>query len=300
MNRRLRNTHLKSQVNKLLEFKLNPHKYHQTLKTMIGRTKNQTIPPLETIDGQTVTDDIQKANTLNDFFVSQTRLNTDTLSLPKEPFCRTMIPALEDIQVTEAEVLKLINSLDANKATGSDNLPVKIIKLIAIIILEPLCRLYNKSLRLGIFPHTWKEAIVVPIYKSKGSASDPQNYRPISLLPSLSKILEKIVFNRIYEHLTTHQLLTEKQSGYRPKHCTQLQLMYLTHNLYKSLDTGRDTTAVFLDISKYFDKIWHDGLIFKCKHEFYISGNLLSWLKSYLTNRGQKSRSKTSTQTSRH
>ena len=90
--------------------------------------------------------------------------------------------------------------------------------------------------------------------------------------------------------MSNHQLLTEKQSGYRPHHSTQKQLMYLTHNLYNALDKGRDTTAVFLDISKYFDKIWHDGLIFKCKHEFYISGNLLSWLKSYLTDRHQKVR----------
>ena len=64
--------------------------------------------------------------------------------------------------------------------------------------------------------------------------------------------------------------------------------MHLTHNIYKSLGMGQDTTAIFLDISKYFNKIWHDGLIFKCKHEFFISGSLLFWLKSYLTNRGQK------------
>ena len=290
LNRRLRNAHLKMQVNKLLGSKLNPHKYHQTLKNIMGRTKNQTIPPLETVDGETVTDNTQKANILNDFFVSQTQLHTDALSLPEETPNIRQIPFLEDIKVTEAEVLKLLNNLDVNKSTGSDNLPTKIIKLTAIIILEPLCRLFNKSLRMGLFPLTWKEATVTPIFKNKGSASDPENYRPISLLPCLSKILEKIVFNRIYEHSITHHLLTEKQSGYRPHHCTQLQLMYLTHNLYKSLDGGRDMTAVFLDISKYFDKIWHEGLIFKCKNEFFISGSLLSWLNSYLTDRRQKVR----------
>ena len=290
LNRRLRNAHLKMQVNKLLGSKLNPHQYHQTLKNIMGRTKNQTIPPLETVDGETVTDNTQKANILNDFFVSQTQLHTDALSLPEETPNIRQIPFLEDIKVTEVEVLKLLNNLDVNKSTGSDNLPTKIIKLTAIIILEPLCRLFNKSLRMGLFPLTWKEATVTPIFKNKGSASDPENYRPISLLPCLSKILEKIVFNRIYEHSITHHLLTEKQSGYRPHHCTQLQLMYLTHNLYKSLDGGRDMTAVFLDISKYFDKIWHEGLIFKCKNEFFISGSLLSWLNSYLTDRRQKVR----------
>ena len=156
---------------------------------MVGRARDQTIPPLETADGETITGNTQKANTFNDFFASQTRLNTDGLSIPDEPFNIRQIPTLENIQVTEAEVLKILISLDVNKSTGSDDLPTKIIQLVTVI--KPLCKLYNKSLRLGIFPHSWKEAIVIPIYKSKGFASDPQNYRPISLLPCLSKILEK-------------------------------------------------------------------------------------------------------------
>ena len=97
--------------------------------------------------------------------------------------------------------------------------------------------------------------------------------------------MEKIVFKNIYGHLSEHQLLSEKQSGYRPKHSIQLQLTYLCHNLYKSLDSGNNFSAIFLDISKYFDKIWHHGLIYKCENEFGITGPLLSWIKSYLHNR---------------
>ena len=95
----------------------------------------------------------------------------------------------------------------------------------------------------------------------------------------------KIVFKNIYDHLSEHHLLSEKQSGYRPKHGTQLQLTYLCHNLYKSLDSGQNFTAIFLDISKYFDTIWHSGLLFKCENEFEITGTLLQWIKSYLHNR---------------
>ena len=104
----------------------------------------------------------------------------------------------------------------------------------------------------------------------------------------MSKILEKIVLNSIYKHLTHNQLLTDKQSGYRPGHSTQLQLTYLTHYLYKALDSGPEMTAIFLDISKYFDKIWHEGLLHKCKTDFGLTGRLLTWLNSYLTNRTQK------------
>ena len=75
------------------------------------------------------------------------------------------------------------------------------------------------------------------------------------------------------------------QSGYRPHHSTHLQLVYLTHNLFNALDTGNDFTAIFLDISKYFDKIWHTGLLYKCRALFGISGQLYDWIKSYLTDR---------------
>ena len=97
--------------------------------------------------------------------------------------------------------------------------------------------------------------------------------------------MEKIVFQNIYSHLSENQLLSDRQSGYRPKHSTQLQLTYFCHNLYKSLDSGSSFTTIFLDISKYFDKIWHFGLIYKCENEFEITGSLLSWIESYLHNR---------------
>ena len=83
-------------------------------------------------------------------------------------------------------------------------------------------------------------------------------------------------------------MLTDKQSGYRPEHSTQIQLIYLTHNIYKTLDAGNELTAIYLDISKYFDKIWHDGLLHKCKTDFGLTGPLLTWLKSYLTDRTQQ------------
>ena len=126
-----------------------------------------------------------------------------------------------------------------------------------------------------------------PIFKNKGSPADVEGYRPISLLSCISKIFEKIVFKRIYNHITEHNLLTERQSGYRPGHGTQLQLFYLTHSLYENLDDGKDHNIIYLDISRYFEKIWHKGLLHKCEHEFGLA-NLIPWLTSYLTNRHQR------------
>ena len=284
LNRRLKQDHLTMQIQRLLEYKHDPYKYHQLLRNITGRTRREIIPPLLTSDGHILTTDEDKATAFNDHFATQSHLSVPpnhTLTTHN----RGPVPTLSTIVTTPQEVLKILNSLDPNKSCGPDHLPAKIIKLSAIIIAEPVSELFNKSFRLGIFPEMWKEANIHPIFKKKGSQSDPTNYRPISLLSTLSKVMEKIVFKNIYGHLSEHQLLSDRQSGYRPNHSTQLQLTYLCHNLYKTLDLGHNFTAIFLDISKYFDKIWHFGLLHKCENEFGITGALLTWIKSYLHNR---------------
>ena len=147
---------------------------------------------------------------------------------------------------------------------------------------------YNKSLAVGVYPTNFKEADIKPIFKNKGSPSELTNYRPISLLSSLSKVFEKTVHKHIYAHISQNNLLTDKQSGYRRGHSAEQQLLYLTHNLYQTLDSGSDFTAIYPDISRYFDKIWHERLLYKCKHEFGIIGSLHDWLKSYLSDRRQR------------
>ena len=287
LNRKTRDEYLKNKVKNLLEHKQNPHKYHAILKNMMGHTRNYNIPPVYSRDGTLMTNDDDKATILNEHFAAQSRLDIDnSRAIPIRD--RPAIPVLDNITAHPGEVLSLLNALDLNKACGPDMLPTKILKLTALLIHEPLTALFNKSLELGIYPDSWKNAIVQPIFKNKGSASDVNNYRPISLLPCISKVFEKIVFGRIYEHVTEHSLITDRQSGYRPGHNTQLQLAHYTDNIYRSLDRGYDVTSIYLDISKYFDKIWHKGLLHKCQNEFGIAGMLHNWLSSYLKERKQK------------
>ena len=113
--------------------------------------------------------------------------------------------------------------------------------------------MFNKSLADGVFPRTWKLANVSPVYK-KGSKSDKVNYRPISLLSNMSKVLEKIVFKRLYEYLTENRLLIEKNSGFKKKDSTTNQLLKIVHQIYQDVNDGMDTCMVFLDVSKAFDK----------------------------------------------
>ena len=286
-NQRLKSIHIQTQVEKLLENKRDPRTYHNILKGILGRKSNTNIPPLIGQDGMPYSDDIDKATIFNRHFAAQTTLNILDKPMPSITPPESPVPLLAEVRVTESEVLKILNGLDINKSSGPDKIPAKLLKMCAIIIAHPLSKLFNKSLQSGYFPSSWKKACVTPIFKRKGSSSNPTNYRPISLLPNLSKLLEKLVFNKIYEHINENSLLTEKQSGYRPGHSTQIQLLYLTHQLYSTLNKNQNLTAVFLDISKYFDKIWHEGLIEKCKVQYNISGSLLAWLKSYLKGRTQ-------------
>ena len=290
LNRKLKQENLKRKVALLLENRQDPFKYHTILKNITGFRRNETIPPL--VEGDIISsDDASKAKAFNSYFCAQTDINvtqTQGKHLAEYVLNHPEVPnRLNTIEITPNDVLHVINGLDASKACGPDKLPTKIIKMTATYISEPLSKLFNRSLSEGKYPSSWKTATVKPVFKGKGSPSDIKNYRPISLLPCLSKIFEKLIFSRVYEHITSHSLLTEKQSGYRPGHSTEMQHIYLIDKLYKSLDAGNDFTVLYLDISRYFERIWHAGLLAKCNKEFGIGGALLQWLSSYLSDRNQ-------------
>ena len=194
-----------------------------------------------------------------------------------------MQPVLENIEIDPSKVLKIIRSLGSNKAHGWDSLSVSMIKLCDAEIVIPLCVIYENCLATGKFPEIWKKANVLPIHK-KERRQVKNDYRPISLLPICGKIFEKLILDCIYEHLTYNQLITPSQSGFRPGELTINQLLYITHRIHTAFEEypSRETRAVFLDISKAFDKVWHEGLIFKLKSNG-ISGPLLVLIVSYLS-----------------
>ena len=113
------------------------------------------------------------------------------------------------------------------------------------------------------------------------------NYRPNSLLPICSKILEKIIFNNMYRYLVVNDLISKHQSGFRPGDSTTNQLLFLVHNIHLALDEQKEVRSLFLDMSKAFDKVWHDGLLFKLQRNG-IEGQLLQLFRSCLSNRKQR------------
>ena len=159
----------------------------------------------------------------------------------------------EIFQCTEEEVLKVVNDVPTNKANGIDGIPIKAIKLGITELLKPLTFLINCFMRKGL-PRELKTAIVLPIHK-KGPTDRLENYRPISLLPCISKIAERLIANQLNNHLTSNNLLSDSQHGFRQKHSTCTGLLYITEYIRKELDKGSAVGIVALDLSKAFDSI---------------------------------------------
>ena len=179
-----------------------------------------------------------------------------------------------------------MRNVDIRKACGFDGIGNRIIKSCSDGIYSFFTKFINLSLALGQYPTVWKMANVVPIFK-KGEPQLKVNYRPISLLPCLSKICERIVFIRLYNFLLEIGFLYKFQSGFRPGDSTVNQLLYFVHQIYCAFEAGKEVRVVFLDISKAFDRVWHAGLLKKLE-AIGIRNPLLQWFESYLENRIQR------------
>ena len=158
---------------------------------------------------------------------------------------------------------------------GSDGISAQMLLLCDDSVILPLRIIFTNILRTAIYPNMWKLANVTPIFK-KGDKQLIKNYRPILLLPICGKMFEKIIFSHLYDHLTTRHLITKNQSRFRPGDSTTNQLIDLVNEIHHAFDNTKslEVRAIFLDISKAFDKVWHDGLIFKMRQNG-VSGQLL-------------------------
>ena len=187
--------------------------------------------------------------------------------------------------VKESEILKELRNLKWRKASGLDNFPLGLLKDAALVLTKPLTFIINLSLETGVVPSEWKVTKVIPLYKS-GSQAEIDNYRPISILPTLSKILEKIVHKQLMAHLECHNLLFEYQFGFRLNHSTELAITYFTDFIRKEADSGKATGAVFIDLTKAFSTISHSIMLSKLSR-YGVSDMELQWLTDYLFLRKQ-------------
>ena len=151
------------------------------------------------------------------------------------------------------------------------------------VLSEPLSIVFNKSISTGVYPESFKLADVTPLYKS-GPKNESTNYRPISLLITIQKVLEKLIHKRVYTFLDTNGQIYQSQYGFRMKHSCKHAMQELLGCILKGKERKQYTAAIFLDFSKAFDSLEHDVLL--AKLEWYrIRGLANTWFRSYLSNR---------------
>lgn len=211
----------------------------------------------------------------------------DTGAAPDEeppqapPTTEVFAPASED------EVSKIIKSM-SSATCALDPLPTSLIKQHLLGLIPVITAIVNSSVQTGVFPDCLKQALVQPRLKKKGlDPDDPKSYRPISNLPFIGKVIERVVCARINAHMTDHRLYEDYQSAYRPLHSTETVLLSVQGDLLKALDQQNGVLMVLLDLTAAFDTVSHDALLAVLRQKIGFEGTALQWIKSYLTGRSQ-------------
>ena len=183
--------------------------------------------------------------------------------------------------ITPSRVKDLLLHLDPSKATGMDGISPYILQRSAFLLVEPLTLIINNSIQSGIFPSSWKIAKLFPVYKN-GDASDINNYRPISILTSVSKLIERHVHDHLYAFLSRFNLITDSQSGFRPIHSCQTCVTKIVNNWQSFINQGDIVGCISLDLRRAFDLLNHDILLKKLQL-YGLDDRAVKWFKSYLT-----------------
>ena len=254
-------------------------------KQLMNKKGSSNIPTL--VDESTeASTDLDKTNLLNKYFCKQSTIDDSGHNLPPTGQTVQLSKCINIINISPQDVQDAISTVDPSKACGPDLISPKLLREGSNELALPLSIYFNKLICNSYFPSQWKLANVTPIYK-KSDPSKPQNYRPISLLSCLGKIMERCIHKYLYNFLIQNNILTSSQSGFMKGDSTVNQLVFIYNDICKALDDGKEVRAVFCDISKAFDRVWHRGLLFKLSASG-IRGQLLKWFSSYLSDRKQR------------
>jgi len=278
----------KDHYEKLIEEnKNNLRRSWQIIKSVINKNKCRAQQQEFNINGQVTTDATVISNKFNSFFANigpSLAQKVPVSSILPTHYVKPVASSLNLDQVSPESVSTIISNLKDN-SPGPDEIPPKILKLINPIIRTPLTHTINLSLASGYFPSELKTAKVIPIYKG-GDQKCLSNYRPVSVLNSLSKVFEKSFYNQLSAHLAENQILHNFQFGFRPGHSTNFALSVLSDKITEALDNNETIIGLFLDFSKAFDTVDHNILLSKLKL-YGVKNTSLNWVHSYLSDRHQ-------------
>ena len=260
------------------------------IRNVINVSKNKNFTPTKLIyNNETKVSNIDIAESLNDFFVHiGSRLN-DKIPKSKKTFSLYLSGANNKSiflkPCTTNEILLLINTMKASKASGPNGFSTSLSIQFSGALIDPLVSIINMSLNEGIFPNLLKEARVCPTYK-KGEVTKCENYRPISLLSNISKLVERVMYNRLEEFLKSSEVFYKYQFGFRKHYSINHALIIIVEKIRDALDKNMYTCGVFIDLEKAFDTVNHQILLSKLYH-YGIRGITNKWLSSYLSGRSQ-------------
>uniref|UniRef100_A0A8C5QZE8 Reverse transcriptase domain-containing protein n=1 Tax=Leptobrachium leishanense TaxID=445787 RepID=A0A8C5QZE8_9ANUR len=274
----------------------NPRNFWKIISN-IQAPPSHSQPAALKVNNQTVQHPLDVANAFNNYFVGCAttliaKLGNDTQSerlhagqdpptvqRPHNPEKFSFRP------VPVSAITKLLRNQKMKYQSGPDQIPAMLLKISAPAIAKPVATLINESLATGYIPKLWKTARVVPIHKS-GDNTLVSNYRPISLLPVMSKILDKCVYTQLHDYYQYQNYLTPDQSGFRPNHSTTTALLKVCNDIQAGMEQGNLTGAIFLDFAKAFDTVDHGILLQKLKNSG-IGDSTLTWFQSYVSDRSQ-------------
>ena len=294
------NTHLSSKYKKLRNkvvsllreakrsffANIDPSNTKQFWKAIKLLNKSTTSIPSLTDGTSEATSSTEKANMLNIFF--QSCFNTAVSPLNESSVVQVTTQASfpEEFLCDEDEIVEMLLHLDPTKANGVDGISTRMLRATATSISKPLTKLFNLSLTSGKFPSTWKNSSIVPIPKND-ERNTVSNYRPISLLPIVSKVLEKHVYTQLHSHLIANNQIANNQWGFLHSRSTTTALISSINDWSTQLDQRKDICCTFFDLRKAFDSVPHRLLVDKLA-QLGLNSYILRWITDYLTNRRQK------------
>lgn len=285
----MRNTNWSSRLESL---DLASTKFWQTTKLLKNKASN--LPPLKANDGVTAYTNQQKSEALANVFYKSHSL---TLNLGNQRTANAVARSMKQITETPIvpselaklltkpkEIHRILKSLKTRKSPGDDHITNRILKQIPQRAVVLLATIFNACMRFSYFPATWKIARVIAIPKPNKCLTSATSYRPISLLSSVSKVLEKVLLKIIRDHVEIDHIIPDEQFGFRPNHCTTHQLYRIVQLVKRGFAMKKSTGMVILDIEKAFDTIWHEGLLHKLlKLKFSII--IIKIIQSFLADR---------------
>ena len=280
-------THLKRKLKKkycsqkIEQYEGDPKRLWRILKDVTGTTPDKSNSEPDIMDQG-------KANSFNNYFATVGTKIQKLLGTKEAESKSEQNGDFTFKEVNEETIIKLIDRIRIDVAIGNDEINARLLKDSKHTIAESLMKLVNLSFTKSVFPDAMKSAIIKPLHK-KGSTEEASNYRPISILPIVSKIFERAATNQIVMYLEENNKLNKTQHAYRKKHSTQTCLMEITDYIYREREKGSIIGIASLDLSKAFDSINHSHLLEKMK-EMGLNATSLQWCKSYLENRKQKTK----------